>query len=498
MSPVDLNSADRLTLRELPRLRSAAEVRTPAIDPAELSVGIVHLGLGGFHRAHQAIYLEDAAEATGDTRWGVCGVSQRSADAVRRLRPQDGLYTVLERGAGGLSARVVGTVREAIFAGDEPDALRDRIAAEEVRIITVTVTEKGHRRGPDGGLDLDDPVVRADLAGEAPPRSAIGRLVRGLQARRAASGAPITVMSCDNLIAGGAVLRRLVLDFAAALPAREGEPLIEWITGAVRFPSSVVDRIVPAATDADRGDAARLLGVRDEAAVATEPFRQWVVEDDFAADRPRLEEVGVIFTADVAPYEAVKLRLLNASHSLLAYLGALAGYETIAEAVGDPTLAEAAEGLIFEDAAPAITAPPGIDLTEYGRTVLTRFANPALPDRTTRVAMDGSQKLPLRLLGTVRERLAAGASPRWATLAVAGWMAYVALGRDAKGRPLPLDDPLADRLREAAAGVTEPRALVDRLLAVEAIFGADLREDDRFRALLVDHLSSLLRRGGAG
>lgn len=485
-------SAPRLTLGALTGLRTAGKVRVPAIDPAALGVGVVHLGLGNFHRAHQAIYLEDAAEATGDTRWGVCGVSQRSDDIVRRLRPQDGLYTVLERGPHPLTARVVGTVREILFAGDEGDAVRDRIADERVAIITVTVTEKGHRRAADGGLDLADPVVRADLTGTAPPVSAIGRLVRGLQARMRASGAPITVMSCDNLIKGGAVLRRLVGDFTGALPSAEGEPLAEWIAANVRFPSSVVDRIVPAATDADRRDAARLLGMADEAAVATERFSQWVVEDDFAAGRPRLELAGVILTPDVTPYEAVKLRILNAAHSLLAYLGSLAGYDRIAEAIGDPAIADAVQRLIVEDAAPTITAPPGVDLEAYGRTVLERFANPALGDRTTRVAMDGSQKLPLRLLGTIRERFAAGATPTWAALAVAGWMAYVARGQDDRGRPLPLDDPLADRLRAAASGAGGPKELAERMLAVEEVFDADLRENAAFVALLADHLTGLL------
>ncbi|GAA5066745.1 fructuronate reductase [Thermocatellispora tengchongensis] len=481
----------RLALAELPRLRRSGRVAVPGHDPAALGVGIVHLGLGGFHRAHQAVFTEDAATAGGDTRWGVCGVTQRSDDVVRRLRPQDGLYTVLARGPGELSARVVGTLREVLYAGAEPDAVFARMADERVRIITLTVTEKGHRRGADGGLDLADPVVRADVAGAGPPVSAVGRLVRGLQARCRASGAPVTVMSCDNLVAGGEVLRRLVADFCAALPPAEGGPLAGWIETSVRFPSSVVDRIVPAATGADRADAARLLGVRDEGAVAAEPHRQWVVQDDFAADRPPWELAGVVLTPDVAPYEAVKLRLLNASHSLLAYLGALRGHETIAAAVGDPELAGAAERLMLEDAAPTLAVPDGLDLAAYRRGVLERFANPALPDRTVRVAMDGSQKLPLRLLGTARDRLAAGAVPRWAALGVAAWMAYVA--RAAADPALPLDDPIADRLCEAASGAADAPALARRLFAVESVFGRDLPEDERFTSAVVERLTPLLR-----
>jgi fructuronate reductase len=484
----------RLSARELPRLRAGGIVQVPAADPATLRVGIVHLGLGAFHRAHQAVFTEDAAEAAGETGWGVCGVTMRSAAVADRLGPQDGLYTVLERGGrtGGPGARVVGTVREVVFAGDRPDLVRDRIAAEQVKIVTITVTEKGHLRAPDGGLDLADPLVRADLAGGR-PGSVVGRLVRGLQARLHAGGAPITVLSCDNLIAGGAVLRRLVGDFCAALPSGEGEPLAAWIADGVRFPSSVVDRIVPAATDADRIAAARLLGAHDAGVVAAEPFRQWVVEDDFAAARPRWELAGVVLTGDVTPYETVKLRLLNAAHSLLAYLGALAGHDTIAAAVGDPALAEAAERLMAEDATPTLTPPEGLDLVAYRAAVLERFANPALPDRTVRVAMDGSQKLPLRLLGTIRDRLAVGETPEWAALGVAAWMVYVARGEDALGRPLPLDDPLADRLRAAARGVTGARVLVDRLLAIEPVFGGDLAAAPGLRSLLVDHVDRLLR-----
>ncbi|GLW10896.1 mannitol dehydrogenase [Microtetraspora sp. NBRC 13810] len=484
-------TAERLSLAELPRLRREGRVRLPPYDPAELAVGIVHLGVGGFHRAHQALYTEDAVRAGDDPRWGICGVTQRSAGVVRLLRPQDGLYTVLDRGPGHLSARVAGPLREIVHAGDEPDLVRGRIASPAVSIVTLTVTEKGHRRAGDGGLDLADPVVLADLAG-GPAVSAVGRLARGLQERMRRGGAPITVMSCDNLVAGGAVLRRLVLDFCAALPAAEGGPLAGWIEDAVRFPSSVVDRIVPAATDADRRDAAGLLGVRDEGAVAAEPYRQWVIQDDFAAARPRWELAGAVLTSDVAPYEAVKLRLLNASHSLLAYLGALAGYDTIAEAVGDPGLAAAARRLMEEDAGPTLTVPPGVDLAGYRQAVLERFANPALPDRTVRVAMDGSQKLPLRLLGTARDRLAAGATPEWAALGVAAWMVYVARGRDARGRPLPLDDPLADRLRAAASGVTTPRTLVERLTAIEPIFGRDLPETDSFTTAVTTHVTHLL------
>jgi fructuronate reductase len=458
------------------------------------TIGVVHLGIGAFHRAHQAVYTEEAMAAEGTGRWGILGVTQRSRAVVEQMVPQDGLYAVLELDDDRASARVVGAVHDVVSAADEPDRVLSAIADPAVGVVSLTVTEKGYRRAADGRLDLADPAVRADLHRPDTPSTAIGQLVRGLQ-RRARDGAPLTVVPCDNLVGNGAVVAGLVADFCAALPAAEGGPLGEWVAGAVRFPSTMVDRIVPATTDRDREHAARLLGVRDEALVVAEPFRQWVIEDagdDTAAGPcPAWERAGATLTGDVAPYEAVKLRLLNATHSLLAYAGALAGHDTIAAAVRDERLVAAAAALMAEDAVPTLDPPDDIDLGEYQRSVLHRFANPALRHRTTQVAMDGSVKLPVRLLGTVRDRLRAGAEPRWAALAVAAWMAYVADGHDVAGRPLPLDDPLADRLRAAAAGPR--RGLAERLLAVPEVFDAELRDSTVLRGLLDEHLDRLSR-----
>lgn len=472
-------------------MRARGAVSVPPVEPNR--TGIVHLGIGAFHRAHQATFTEDAAAAAGEQHWGICGVTQRSNTVLDQLRPQGGLYTVLERSDGHPRGRVVRAVREVLSGVDEADAVAARIADDDVQVVTLTVTEKGYRRRPDGRLDLDDPAVQADVAGfnGGRPQTAVGQLVRGLHRRRATSGAPLTVLPCDNLIAGGAVLRQLVLDFCAA--GSDGDDLTEWISANVSFPSAVVDRIVPATQPADRAEATRLLGVDDAGVVVTEPFRQWIIEDHFAAARPPWERAGVVFTDDVAPYEKIKLRLLNATHSLLAYTGALAGYETIAEAVGDPELAEAAERLMRDDAAPTLVVPSSFDTAGYRTQVLERFANPALRHRTTQVAGDGSQKLPLRLLGTIRDRLAAGAQPTWAALAVAAWMVLVGRGTDQKGRPLPLDDPLADRLRAAVGAADQPDTLVSRLLAVQEVFGPDLADDPHLQPLLIEHVTRLWR-----
>jgi fructuronate reductase len=480
--------SERLSLRNLP------VGCAPGVDPLELSVGIVHLGLGAFHRAHQAVFTEQAAAITGDTRWGISGVSQRSAAVREQLAPQDGLYSVLTRGLDSPSIQVIGSIREVLTAPVDPDAVVARIADPAVAVVTLTVTEKGYRAAAGGGLDLTDAEIQADLAGR-PPRTVVGQLANGLLRRAETGAGPLTILSCDNLVANGPFLRRLMQDYAAALGTggRTGDVLAEQLEGA-RFPASMVDRIVPATTEADRAEAARLLGVRDEALVVAEPFIQWVIEDEFAGARPAWEQAGAVLTDDVAPWEQAKLRMLNATHSMLAYLGGLRGYETIAEAVRDAELAELAGDLMAYDVIPTLTPPEGLDLTAYGASVLERFANPALKHRTAQVAMDGSVKLPVRLLGTVRDRLEAGAGPRFASLAVAGWMVYVATGKDANGRELALDDPQAARLKEAIASAGPGAAgLVDAMLSVETVFDGELAADKVFRSLLVEGVTSLQR-----
>jgi fructuronate reductase len=484
----------RLDLGTLSRVDPA---RRPRVDPRSLGVGVVHLGIGAFTRAHQAVFTEDAVAADGGD-WGICGVTQRSTAVVDQLRPQDGLYSVLERGGAGADLRVVGTVRDLLFAAQEGERLRDLLAAPSTRLVTLTVTEKGYRHDPaTGRLRRTDPEVAADLAGRE-PRTVVGQLVRGLQARCAQDAGPVTVLSCDNLPANGAVLRGLVEDFCAALPSAEAEPLAEWVARSVRFPSSMVDRIVPATTEEDRAEAARLLGLEDRGVVVTEPFRQWVVEDDFAAGRPAWERAGAVLTADVAPYEALKLRMLNGSHSTIAYLGALAGHEHVADAMGDPGIVEVVSRLMAEDVVPTLSVPGGFDVEGYSQELLDRFANPALRHRTAQIAMDGTQKLPQRLLGTIADRRRAGGRPRWACLGVAAWMRYVSAGRSDTGAPLVVDDPLAGRLAELTAGASTPAAVADALLSMPEVFGTELPADPVVRELVVGSLEELTRAGVRG
>lgn len=495
-----------MNARPLPRLDSACLAGLTAGSGHDLPsrrpgrTGILHLGIGAFHRAHQAVFTEDAAAVSGDDRWGITGVTLRSASVVEQLEPQDCLFTVLQRGPRTVRARVVGSVLGVLFARDATEAVLGRISDPSVHVVTITVTEKGYRRAVDGGLDLDDPVVRSDLRRDRPgPRSVVGLLAAGLERRMRAGGEPLTVVCCDNLTANGGILRRLVLDFcSAASPgtAGGGDELARWVGSSVRFPSTVVDRIVPATTDDDRGTVLELLGVRDAGVVVAEPFRQWVIEDSFAGPRPSWELAGALFVDDVAAWETVKLRLLNATHSTLAYLGALRGYATVAQAVADPLLERIARELMDRDAVPTLRVPEGLDLSAYCDQVVERFANPSLRHRTTQIAMDGSQKLPLRLLGIVSERLSAGELPHRASLGVAAWMVYVARaasdGRGPGGLPLPLQDPLRERLAAAASGCSAPEVLVERMLGIREVFGAELAETAGWRNLLTAQVTALL------
>ncbi len=493
----------RLSLAELGRVPAAFR---PAVDPRQRRVRLVHLGIGAFHRAHQAFYTEECGD------WGSCGVTQRSARVAGQLAPQDCLYTLLVRDGADARPQVIGAVREVLYAGADPAAVAARIADPQVSVVTLTVSEKGYRHDPaTGRLRLDDPEIAADLAGR-PAHTVVGQLTAGLAARFAAGTAPVTVLCCDNLPSNGPTVRGLVLAYAQAYAARHPEgvrpaALPGWIGDRVAFPATMVDRIVPAATDADRGDVAALLGMRDLGAVVAEPFTQWVIQDSFGGPRPAWEKAGAQLVSDVAPYEKVKLRLLNGAHSALAYLGGLAGHEFIAQALADDVLAAAAHLLMTADAAPTVDAPDGMEPGRYAAQVLRRFRNAALRHRCAQVAMDGSQKLPQRLLGTIADRIAAGGTPVWAGLAVAAWMRHVWTERTDDGRPFAVDDPMAELLRArlAAGGVaagddagagraTEAGAVVTALLGVREIFG-ELADSGAFRELVAEHLGRLARDG---
>lgn len=483
---VAMNSSGRLSLATLAVV--PAVVRRPVFDPRRLGIGIVHLGCGAFHRAHQAVHTQAAIEARGGD-WGIAAVSLRGEDVPGRLAPQDGLYAVMVREPDADRVGVVGVIRSVIGPRRLSEAVAT-IAQPATRIVSLTVTEKGYCcDASSGALDETNADVRADLAAPDHPRSAPGVIVAGLAARRAAGQAGLAVMSCDNLAGNGQATARVVV----ALARRRNPALADWIERHVAFPSTMVDRIVPATTPADIDAVSAALGLRDEACVVTEPFSQWVIEDRFPAGRPAWEESGAELVADVAPYEMMKLRLINASSSMIAYLGFLAGHETVNAALAAPGFASMVERF-FDEASPSFGMPQGVDPIALRRRIVARFANPKLRHRTFQICMDGSQKLPQRFLGTARDNLAAGRPIALAALGVAAWMRYVR-GVDERGAPIEVRDPLAGVLARHAAGT--PAARVDALLGMSAIFGEDLRGVPAFRAVVLSWLEHLERDGAA-
>lgn len=455
---------------------SAALPRVSRKDPAP-EIGIVHLGLGAFFRSHGALVINEAMAAAGGS-WGVSGVSLRSPATRDRLAPQGNLYTAVEMGSEGQLPRIVQVLGEVLFAPENPAGVLARLADTSVKIVSLTVTEKGYCHIPSTGeLDLQHPDIKHDIH-NATPISAPGYLVRALEARRAAGHRPFTVLSCDNLPDNGRVVRNVVTGLAEAIdPA-----LAQWIATEGRFPSTMVDRIVPATTPQDIKQLAARTGQLDEAPVFHEPFLQWVIEYNFVdGQRPSFELVsGVQMVTDVAPFEHMKVRMLNGTHSALAYLGYLSGHETISETVNDPVFRAFAREVWEQEIIPTLTPPEGVDLHGYAGDLLDRYSNSAIRHRNWQIAMDGSQKLPQRILGTIGDNLNAGRYCDGLMLAVAAWMRYVG-GVDENGKPIEVKDPMASKLRELSDAGADPRAKVINMLSVEEIFSPDLvgriRED---------------------
>jgi fructuronate reductase len=479
----------RLSTANLPAL--PANVVQPGYDRARVRPGIVHLGIGAFHRAHMAVYIERLLSAT--PQWAIVGASLRRPDTKEALTPQDGLYTVAVRDASGTRCQVIGSIIGILDANQERARLLDLMSHPVIGIVSLTVTEKGYCHDPaTGRLDERHPDIVHDLADPDNPISAPGLIVAAIERRRRAGVPPFAVMSCDNLPSNGKTAARIVTRFAEL---RSGE-LAEYVRGNVAFPSTMVDRIVPATTDADRRMVSELIHLDDAWPVVTEPFTQWVIEDNFPSGRPPFQDAGVQMVADVEPFERMKLRMLNGAHSTLAYLGYLAGHQYVAEAMEAPGFGPLIKAMMTEEVIPTLRMP-NVDLYKYRDELLARFANPALQHRTWQIAMDGSQKLPQRLLATIRDRLAAGQPITRLALGVAAWMRYVT-GIDEDGKPIDVRDPLAKRLRAIAdASKGQPIRLVVGLMTVKEIFGTDLPQNEIFRETVTAHLQALVTQGSA-
>lgn len=466
-------------------------VQRPAYARSEVTPGIVHIGLGAFCRAHLAVYTDDAL-AAGGKDWGIIGADPLSSAIGDALAPQDCLYTVLVRGQDGDRARVVGSFLEALTIPDEPERVIERMVDRRTRIVTLTVTEKGYcQDAATGALDETHPAIVADLAGTAAPRCVPGLLTEALKRRRDAGLEPFTVLCCDNLPQNGKTVRRIVTRFATLRDPELGR----FVADRVAFPCTMVDRITPATREEDRAAVAAALGCDDAWPVVTEPFRQWVIEDDFPLGRPRWEEAGALLVEDVHAYEVMKLRCLNGAHSALAYLGVVSGIETISDAMEDPQLPAFIRRLWDQDLIPTLPPIPGVDPRHYTEALEERFRNPALRHRTLQISSDGSQKLPPRLLEAALEHTRQRRTPKHIAVAVAAWMRFV-VGETEQGGAYEIADPLAARLTSIGLSCGRDAAtLAEALFGISDIFSPELAGDAGFRSAVVAALDSLLTKG---
>lgn len=464
--------------------RLPANVRRPDYDRRAVRPGVVHFGPGAFHRAHQAQAFDDLLSA--DPRWGIVGVSLNSPDVRDALTPQDGLFTLALLDAE-VSFRVIGAIKSVLFAPENPEAVLSRLCASDTEIVTLTITEKGYCLGSSGQLDLNHPDIRADLENPTKPKSAIGYLVEGLKRRRAHDLAPFAVISCDNLSGNGAKLRAAV----TTLAEERDRDLAAWIEGETAFPATMVDSITPATDDALRDRVAGVLGVRDRWPIQREAFTQWVLERDARlGGGPDWASAGVTVTDDVSAFERAKLRILNASHSSLAYLGLARGHETVAQAIADPELARFVRALMEEDVSPSLKIPKGFDLPAYREAVLKRFGNPAIRHLLSQIAWDGSQKLPNRLFGLIDEAMEVGRPVSRPATTIAAWLRF--LRRKAQTGDK-LVDPLAPLLLDAASRCTDEAAHdVAIFLSLDTVFPARLASAEKFRQALIQGYEALV------
>ncbi len=462
----------------------------PAYDRDLVTPGIVHFGVGGFHRAHQAMYTDRLLNEGAALDWGICGVGVMAADREmqRALDAQDGLYTlVLKHSDGTYEPRVIGSIVEYLFAPDDPEAVIEKMAAESTRIVSLTITEGGYNISDlTGEFDATSPDVLGDLEPGAMPRTTFGLITEALRRRREHGLAPFTVVSCDNLQDNGRLTRRVFTAFARLRDPELGD----WVSRAVSFPNSMVDRITPVTTDADRAEVAERFGIEDRWPVVCEPYTQWVLEDAFTAGRPPYEQAGVQLVDQVEPYELMKLRLLNGSHQAMCYFAYLSGYRLVHEAAQDPLFQAFLLGYMNQEATPTLAPVPGVDLDGYKHTLIERFSNPQVRDTIARLCAQSSDRIPKWLLPVVRQQLANGGEIRRSAAVVASWARY-AEGVDEQGEPIEVVDRLADSLMQLAQRQREDS---DAFIANREVFG-DLADDKRFVTAYRSALASLHERG---
>ena len=465
----------------------------PTYDREKMKARIVHIGFGAFHRAHQALFT-DRLLNKGNSNWAICEVNiVGGEELINDIRKQDHLYTVLEKGATSKQAYIIGSVKESLLAPtDGIETILEKMTDPVVEIVSLTVTEKGYCMLPGGtGLDLNNELIKADLASPNKPMSAPGVIVEALHRRMQQGLKSFTALSCDNMPENGLVLRKAILDLANA---RDPE-LAKWIETNTTFPCTMVDRIVPAATSETLKEIQEELGgMFDPCGIACEPFIQWVIEDNFVTARPDWNEVGAEFVDNVVPYEEMKLRMLNGSHSFLAYLGYLAGYEHINDCINDENYKKATLSLMLQQQAPTLNVPSHVNLQQYAEKLIERFSNPSLKHRTWQIAMDGTQKLPQRLLDSIRWHITHNSDFSLLALGVAGWMRYVG-GIDDHKQIIDLRDPMVDELKKLVIASDDGIERVNALLTLDAVFGADLPNNSLFKDNVTKHYLCLMEKG---
>ncbi|MGE9549631.1 mannitol dehydrogenase family protein [Erwinia amylovora] len=468
----------------------SAGVARPEYDRKKLRTRMVHIGFGAFHRAHQAVCSDRLANEHGSD-WGYCEVNLNSGELIEALKKQDCCYTVAEMAGEEMALRVIGVVTAALHGkSDGIHAVIDALCQPEVAIVSMTVTEKGYCYEPSSGeLDLAHPSIVHDIAAPQAPVSLPGLILAGIIRRRELGLPPFSVMSCDNMPENGHVTRNVIVGLAE----KQSPGLAEWIGKNVTFPSTMVDRIVPAMTEETHAMLREKLGCDDPVSVACEPFLQWVIEDNFVSGRPQWEKAGAELVSNVLPYEEMKLRMLNGSHSFLAYLGNLAGYQHISDCMADRHFRKAARQLMMDEQAPTLHTE-GVDLAAYADSLIARYENLAIKHRTAQIANDGTQKLPQRWLDSIRWHLDNGSHFDLLALGVAGWMRYVS-GVNEQGEPIEIRDPMRDMLAQRVADTAEGDARVAALLSIKAVFGEDLPAQTPFVSRVTHFYQLLLEKG---
>jgi mannitol 2-dehydrogenase len=465
-------------------------IRVPKYDRQKVGQSIMHVGVGGFHRAHQAVYMDDLFHQGGDLQWGYCGVGLLKHDARIRdvMLSQDCLYTLVERSLQGDQARIIGSIVNFLFAPDDPQKVIEQMASPQTRIVSLTITEGGYYIDQSTGeLDAKHPDIQYDLAHPHEPRCSFGYLLEALDRRRLRGLPPFTLMSCDNIQSNGEVARKMLTAFAELR-----DPVFRnWLSENCVFPNSMVDRITPATTDEHRNLVKEKFKIDDGWPVMTESFKQWVIEDHFGQGRPAWESVGAQMTTDVLPYEKMKLRLLNASHQALCYIGMLLGYQLVHETMEDQDIRKLVKKMMDDEVTPILSEVPGVDLADYKKTLIERFANPAIRDQLSRIGIYGSSGIPKFVLPSVEDELKRGGAIKLLSFTVASWFRYLN-GLDESGKEMPMLDPMAATLRERAKAAGKDAR---RLLAMREIFSEELANAPAFVKEVSDILNSFYSEG---